>query len=744
MVGRFFGINAVCSLVVAGAINVQAVTLKDVLQDVVLTNPRILEKQKAYNVALAEQQDARSGYFPKVIFSGDVGYKYYRDGDTEYKNESDGFYEATLTVSQLLYDWGKTSSLDQARKSYMLAALYSYMGEAEQVVYDTITAYLNVLKYSELQRSAEENVLTHENLLESIRMQVESGKKGRSELERINGRMAAAQSRLLLRRNDYKKAVFNLHKLLGRFTPVEDMVMPVMDGTQLPSSLREALALQTKFHPLLREAFYTISQKEWESKNKKSESWGRFSLEGFSRVGNEFTPSDEYEMETRVGLRYNHTLFDAGRSHRVAAAVSQVHAEQQKNYQIRRTLLNDIQLSWAAHKLLTEQIGVLKKNLYFTARSLVSYKKEFVLGRRSLINILDAQNENQRVTEQLVNAVYSREMEKYRVLLSEGMLLQKLGLLNPLAQTMVEKDDNYQPLSNDALPLSNDFDRDTIVDEVDVSVNSQAGDRVNDLGVNKKIDSSYLYAVPQQEGTPAENHIGPDDSLKKKPMTLGVTTLFDFDAFSSESIGLSDIISKKMMKEMVRQARDYSTRAPLYITVSSNESDDPDVNYSLALRRAYSLKRILQQNGVEDKGVFVFADTNAAKGHNVLRMLFTDNTAAYQQQYLTHSIAANIFVQRENKIRDFVQLDKIITDIGHHQGRAEIVLFSNELPNREDNRQLGLKRANLLREYVAEKGINPEMITVFSWGNFRQDPLVPESRHINQYVQYVLRNGDGK
>ncbi|PID44736.1 MAG: hypothetical protein CSB48_01065, partial [Proteobacteria bacterium] len=68
---HFFPVIMAGCLTIAGVKGVQAVTLDDVLQDVVTTNPSVLEKQKAYNAALAEQKDARSGYLPKVIFTGD-------------------------------------------------------------------------------------------------------------------------------------------------------------------------------------------------------------------------------------------------------------------------------------------------------------------------------------------------------------------------------------------------------------------------------------------------------------------------------------------------------------------------------------------------------------------------------------------------------------------------------------------------------------------------------------------------
>ncbi len=236
-----------------------------------------------------------------------------------------------------------------------------------------------------------------------------------------------------------------------------------------------------------------------------------------------------------------------------------------------------------------------------------------------------------------------------------------------------------------------------------------------------------------------ENIIGQTDSLDQKPIRQNLTTLFDFDAFMAKGTGLTNTMTKYMMKDMVKQSRAYSTKAPLYITVSTNEYDDADANYILALERAYTLKRILLQNRIEDKAVFVFADTNAPKGHNRLRLKFTDNMEDYQKQYVTHSLNTNIFVTGKTQIKDFHKLDAMVAELHKNQGKGEIILYSNELPNMESSRQLGLERAKVLREYLADKGVKTNKVLLFSWGGFQQDPILPESWKLDQFFQYVLR-----
>ncbi len=62
---------------------------------------------------------------------------------------------------------------------------------------------------------------------------------------------------------------------------------------------------------------------------------------------------------------------------------------------------------------------------------LLSYREQFNVGRRSLLDVLDAQNTRQNVQAQVETARLARVYAQYRVLASTNRLVEALGVKMP-------------------------------------------------------------------------------------------------------------------------------------------------------------------------------------------------------------------------------------------------------------------------------------------------------------------------
>jgi len=66
-----------------------------------------------------------------------------------------------------------------------------------------------------------------------------------------------------------------------------------------------------------------------------------------------------------------------------------------------------------------------------------AYQQQFSLGQRTLLDLLDSENEVFRARTALVNTQYDEMYAMYRILNSMGMLLQGLDVEVPEAATTV-------------------------------------------------------------------------------------------------------------------------------------------------------------------------------------------------------------------------------------------------------------------------------------------------------------------
>jgi adhesin transport system outer membrane protein len=88
----------------------------------------------------------------------------------------------------------------------------------------------------------------------------------------------------------------------------------------------------------------------------------------------------------------------------------------------KRLVSERLRLSWAAKERLAQQLKYLKQHRDYTKRTLEAYNEEFNLGRRTLLDVLDVENEFYTSRKAYVSAQYDEQLSKYRVIENVGNL----------------------------------------------------------------------------------------------------------------------------------------------------------------------------------------------------------------------------------------------------------------------------------------------------------------------------------
>ncbi|MBS9782835.1 MAG: TolC family protein [Arcobacter sp.] len=720
-----------------------AENLQGVLKDILHTNPDILEKQKTYNSSIYDKDISKSGYLPTLVFEGEGGYQGLKNSSTNYDYEDDLYYEAKLTARQTIYDWGKVGAEKKAKNAYAYSNLYKYVRTSNDVIFKSIKAYIDVLKYYNLKELALENVAIHENILKSVKMRMEAGKQGRSELERVLGRLSTAKTRLLLRQSEFERALHNMHKYLGRFVDYKDMTKPSFEDNLLPVSLKQAFDTQISSHPTFLQGYYSIKQREFEYERQKKDNYGKLYLEASGKIHNE--RKQRHDEDVYGVLKYDYTIYSGGKNTALKLkAKTLVHEEQQKQLNVRRVLMNDLQLTWSSYKLLYSQIGELKKSLYFTKKALETYKEEFRIGRRMLITILDAQNEYQNAKEQLLSVRYDLLSEKFRVLYSQGTLLKDLNLLSAQMENLLKKDAKLKVMVKDKLPLNRDFDKDGVKNREDLSVNNIPQTLVNALGVDKKmmklnkIDESIVKNIKEKVVI-----INNRKDMRNKPVKPGVLTRFDFVSFKPKSIELSTG-SKDVMRYLIKQIKNYSSEGMIFIKIGTEEFKNENKNRKLALSRAYNFKRILQAHNIDKDSIQVFADTKTKDHKSYLGLKIINSAQDYKNQYDSEFFDKSLWNKKSTKLTQ--EAKKLIRNLSETIKKRDIalvdfIIYSNDYKNPIKNKRLSEKRQKSIQDEFVKNGISKDKLMLFPWGELkRYKTLMGSNNKINyNKVEYVLR-----
>ncbi len=101
------------------------------------------------------------------------------------------------------------------------------------------------------------------------------------------------------------------------------------------------------------------------------------------------------------------------------------------NSRAHRQLEEGIRLSWAGYELVGEQLSYLREHVESAMATRHAYQKQFDLGKRTLLDLLDAENELFESRRAFVNGERDFTLSQYRILNATGRLLQSMHVRLP-------------------------------------------------------------------------------------------------------------------------------------------------------------------------------------------------------------------------------------------------------------------------------------------------------------------------
>ncbi len=667
---------------------------------------------------------ARSGQNVTVHAQGELGYQHANNSSTRYHNEHNNVSGARVVARKLISDGSHLNHDIASREANARAALFSYLDTAHNLIYETAESYVTVLKTMELVQLAIENVEIHTRLARSIRARVEAKTSGKSELERVQGRLAAAQATLVVRQNDYKRSVYNFHKIMGRFIDGLELETPVVSGALLPTSLSMAFETLWKKHPLLISTDYNLKSRERELMREETQKRPTLFIEASQDWRKNMGGIEGEDKDASVLLRLSVPMFDGNvKRHRAKQYTSLVHREKHVQDNVLRTLLNDLQLTYSGYRLLDSQIGMVRKNIFFTKQALRSYQQEFKLGKRLLINILDAEVEYQNAKAQLAALQADLLISKYRVLLGTGDIAEAMGVEVPYGKEVAEGR-RARVATIDEMPMLADLDGDGIEDRFDVSMNSLREQVVNELGETAEMTKTYLEEPVRLSMVTAIRAIKDRADLQLQSIQPDVPTELGFVTFATGSVELS-LNAKVLMREILPQLKRLADEGMIKIAVTHGDSRAGVDAHLLATQRAYNIKKILTMHMFEADGIIVEARPAEGEEHdNAMILTVQTDSASFIDNHQVLSNPGLRFSEECSTVCNVLQTQiEEVAKVLKTKPNAivDIVVYSNDQKDPIKAKSVSLNRASKIKDELAKLGVCCDSINTVGWGDYDED-----------------------
>jgi len=405
---------------------VGAETLNSVVSAAVLSSPQVQSVMNARNAVFEEVKQAKGGYFPKIDIGAGVGWektKVFPGDDTELKRT-----EANLSLNQMLFDGFLTSS-EVGRQSSRLDSVNHRLREiAEETALETARSYLEVLKRQSLLVQAENTLMTHVRIFEQIRRRSDSGVGTVASIKQAEGRLALAEVNVLSAQNNLLDAQSAYQRVTGKKVAAS-MEDPTIEESWIPATFEQALARAYDQHPTLKLAAADVEAARHQYESSRSLMFPTLNLEVNRTWNNNIdgVEAPNEDITAMVRMRYN--LYNGG-SDKARVRQTRHQIDEAKNIQAdaARQTLQSLDLSWNAYEILGRQLDYLEQHVTATESTRDSYLKQFNIGQRSLLDLLDTENEVFSSQNAFNEAIYDHMLAQYRVLSSTGELLDVLEL----------------------------------------------------------------------------------------------------------------------------------------------------------------------------------------------------------------------------------------------------------------------------------------------------------------------------
>jgi len=410
-----------------------AYTLTEAVQRALDTHPEVLAETSQYLSRQQELEQARSGYFPKVDISAGIGYERSDNIATRAQGDHDRDLtrkEGELVIDQMLFDGYATRSEVTRQDARVKAQQYTLAGSGQRVALEAIDTYLKVLLNRDLVALSTDNLNVHDRILDQVGLRTRAGIGRSSDLEQVTGRRAAAVSSLLSDQANLQDSESSFISVVGdlprELAPAEAKV------AGLPDSLDAAVSKGLDNHPTLKSAEADIDAAKAQNQAARNGFYPKFNLELGGTWYDDLDGITGHDNDLTAMIRMRYNLYSGGRDQaRFRQTEELINQSKDVRNRTHRQVVESMRLAWSAYQITEDQLAYLRRQISATEFTRDAYAEQFRLGQRTLLDLLNTENEVFQARRSYQTTRYDHIFAQYRILVAMGALIEALGVTGP-------------------------------------------------------------------------------------------------------------------------------------------------------------------------------------------------------------------------------------------------------------------------------------------------------------------------
>jgi outer membrane protein, adhesin transport system len=424
----FFLANAIIS-----SARAEAFLINDAISQTVLTNPGIGEAAADRRAVEAGLRQVQSSLLPQVKLQAAAGPEKFSQsivppplGNGAWLNGKD----ASIVLRQNLFDgfasiheiWGQTARVN--------AAAFRVRERTELTALDAAEAYIDVVRFLRLVELANQNVANHQELLQNVQSRFAGGRVGEGDVQQAIERVEAAIAARDDFRNGLEDGRAKYRKIVG-LEPANLRFPGPLRG--LPRSKDEALGVTQHRNPTLLAAG---ADREAARQALKANAGAWVPNVAFEAQASRGVDSNSFigqrdDVSGKIVVSWD--IFRGGQdSWRRVELAERYTEETMRHARLQRDALESIEKAWAARTITADRVAALNRQLVADKKTISIYRKEYEIGQRSLIDLLNAENQYFNAAVSLTSARGVVVFADYQLLAATGSLLEYLKAPPPV------------------------------------------------------------------------------------------------------------------------------------------------------------------------------------------------------------------------------------------------------------------------------------------------------------------------
>lgn len=410
-----------------------AETLDQALASAYAANPTLLAERAKLRAQDELVPQALANWHPSVSLSGSAGKQYESSNTIQNYNQNTSPTVGTATITQPIYRGGQTSAQTAQAVAQVQAARAQLMAVEQTVLLNVVTAYMDVVEYQaevELNKN-DEQVL--ERQLDATNDRFHVGEVTRTDVAQAESRLSAAHADRIQAEGNLQTARANYVNLVGH--EPRELAQPE-HLPEVPGSAEQAkqIALQGNPQVVAQQFTYKAAEAGVDLAFGKmlpqvslSGSYAK-NMGGIRPIGSDFSNSNRIYSAT---LNLTVPVYQQGAEY--SAVRQQKHLAGEAHIQLdqaRRDAIDMASRSWDALQTAHARISSYTDQIKAAEVALEGVRKESEVGARTVLDVLNAEQEDLQARVSLVQAKHDEVVADYTLksaigqLTAQGLALQ--------------------------------------------------------------------------------------------------------------------------------------------------------------------------------------------------------------------------------------------------------------------------------------------------------------------------------